>query len=135
MGSLGHEQLEWLEDDLHGRSANTPIVLFAHIPLWTIYPDWGWGTDDSAQALSYLKKFGSVTVLNGHIHQTMQKIEGNITFHTACSTAFPQPKPGEAPSPGPVKVPAEQLRSLLGLTRVDLVRGKHSLAVTDSSLA
>ena len=135
LGSLGSEQLEWLEADVKYLSHSTPIIVFAHIPLWTIYPDWGWGTDDSAQALSHLKKFGSVTVLNGHIHQTMQKVEGNITFHTACSTAFPQPKPGEAPSPGPVKVPAEQLRSLLGLTRVDLVRGKHSLAVTDSSLA
>jgi len=134
LGSLGHEQLEWLEADVKHLSHSTPIIVFAHIPLWTIYPDWGWGTDDSVQALSYLKKFGSVTVLNGHIHQIMQKVEGNITFHTACSTAFPQPKPGEAPSPGPMKVPAEQLRTMLGLTRVDFVRGKHALAVTDSTL-
>src|SRR6202167_4441073 len=98
MGSLGHEQLEWLEDDLKGRSASTPIVLFAHIPLWTIYPDWGWGTDDSEQALSYVKRFGSVTVLNGHIHQIMQKVEGKVSFHTAMSTAFPQPAPGSATS-------------------------------------
>ncbi len=109
MGSLGHEQLEWLEDDLKGRSASTPIVLFAHIPLWTIYPEWGWGTDDSEQALSYVKRFGSVTVLNGHIHQIMQKIEGKVSFHTAMSTAFPQPAPGTAPSAGPMKVPADQL--------------------------
>jgi 3',5'-cyclic-AMP phosphodiesterase len=135
LGSLGAEQLEWLEGDVKHVSHSTPIIVFAHIPLWTIYPDWGWGTDDSAQALAYLKKFGSVTVLNGHIHQIMQKVEGNVTFHTACSTAFPQPKPGEAPSPGPMKVPAEQLRSMLGLTSVDVVRGKHALAVTDSSLA
>jgi Icc protein len=135
LGSLGTEQLEWLESDVKHLSHSTPIIVFAHIPLWTIFPDWGWGTDDSAQALSYLKKFGSVTVLNGHIHQTMQKIEGNVTFHTACSTAFPQPKPGEAPSPGPMKVSAEQLRSMLGLTSVDVVRGKHALAVTDSTLA
>ena len=97
---------------------STPIVVFAHIPLWSVYPEWGWGTDDSAQALAYLKRFGSVTVLNGHIHQIMQKVEGNVTFHTATSTAFPQPHPGEAPSPGPMKVPAEQLRSLLGVTDV-----------------
>jgi 3',5'-cyclic-AMP phosphodiesterase len=135
LGSLGQEQLEWLEDDVKGLAASTPIVVFAHIPLWTIYPDWGWGTDDSAQALSYLKRFGSVTVLNGHIHQTMQKVEGNITFHTATSTAFPQPHPGEAPSAGPMKVPADQLRSLLGLTSVKYVQGKHSLAIVDSSLA
>jgi Icc protein len=134
LGTLGHDQLEWLEEDVKHLKSSTPIVVFAHIPLWTVYPDWGWGTEDSAQALAYLKKFGSVTVLNGHIHQTMQKIEGNVTFHTACSTAFPQPKPGEAPSPGPMKVPAEQLRSLLGITGVNYVRGQHALAVVDSTL-
>jgi 3',5'-cyclic AMP phosphodiesterase CpdA len=134
LGSLGGEQLEWLEKDVKHLSKSTPIVVFAHIPLWTVYPEWGWGTDDSAQALSYLKRFGSVTVLNGHIHQTMQKVEGNITFHTATSTAFPQPKPGEAPSPGPMKVPADQLRTLLGVTDVNYVRHRHALAVTDSNL-
>lgn len=134
LGTLGKDQLEWLEDDVKPLSASTPIIVFAHIPLWTVYPDWGWGTDDSAQALSYLKRFGSVSVLNGHIHQTMQKVEGNVTFHTACSTAFPQPKPGTAPSPGPMKVPAEQLRSVLGITDVSFALKKHALAVTDSSL-
>lgn len=135
LGTLGHEQLEWLEKDVKHLKSSTPIVVFAHVPLWTVYPDWGWGTEDSAEALSYLKKFGSVTVLNGHIHQTMQKVEGNVTFHTAASTAFPQPKPGEAPSPGPMKVPAEQLRSVLGITDVNYVRGQHALAIVDSSLA
>ncbi|HXM01673.1 MAG TPA: metallophosphoesterase, partial [Chthoniobacterales bacterium] len=135
MGSLGHEQLEWLEDDLHGRSASTPIVLFAHIPLWTIYADWGWGTDDSEQALSYVKKFGSVTVLNGHIHQIMQKVEGKVSFHTAMSTAFPQPAPGSAPSAGPMKVPADQLQQVLGVTDVNYVVSGKSLAIVDSPLA
>jgi Icc protein len=134
LGSLGQEQLEWMEKDVKHLSKSTPVVVFAHIPLWSIYPEWGWGTDDSAQALGYLKKFGSVTVLNGHIHQTMQKVEGNITFHTAASTAFPQPKPGEGPSPGPMKVPAEQLRSLLGVRDVNYIPGKHALAVMDSTL-
>jgi hypothetical protein len=135
LGSLGLEQLEWLEKDLKRLKSSTPIVVFAHIPLWSVYPEWGWGTDDSAQALAYLKRFGSVTVLNGHIHQTMQKIEGNVTFHTAASTAFPQPQPGMAPSPGPMKVPAEQLRSVLGITNVMYLPGKQSLAVVDSNLA
>jgi Icc protein len=135
LGLLGNEQLDWLEDDVAGKSSDTPIVVFAHIPLWTVYPDWGWGTDDSAQALSYLKRFGSVTVLNGHIHQTMQKIEGNVTFHTAMSTAFPQPAPGTAESPGPMKVPAEKLRSVLGITDVNYVQGKTALAIIDSPLA
>ena len=134
LGNLGHEQLEWLEKDVAKLKGSTPIVVFAHIPLWSVYPQWGWGTDDSQQALAYLKRFGSVTVLNGHIHQTMQKIEGNITFHTACSTAFPQPHPGEADSPGPMKVPAEKLRGLLGITDVNFVRGKHTLAIVDSTL-
>jgi Icc protein len=134
LGNLGNDQLEWMEKDVKHLSKSTPIVVFAHIPLWSVYPEWGWGTDDGAQALSYLKKFGSVTVLNGHIHQTMQKVEGNVTFHTAASTAFPQPKPGTAPSPGPMKVPAEQLRGLLGVTDVNYVRGHHALAVVDSDL-
>jgi 3',5'-cyclic AMP phosphodiesterase CpdA len=134
MGNLGADQLEWLEDDLKGRSASTPIVLFAHIPLWTIYPDWGWGTEDSAQALSYLKRFGSVTVLNGHIHQIMQKVEGNVTFHTARSTAFPQPAPGQAPSPGPMKVPDEQLRTMLGIANVTFKQNEQRLAIIDSPL-
>ena len=135
LGSLGSEQLEWLERDVKHLKASTPIIVFAHIPLWSIYPDWGWGTDDSAQALGYLKRFGSVSVLNGHIHQVMQKVEGNITFHTALSTAFPQPAPGTAPSPGPMKVPADQLRNMLGIAHVNFVQGKHSLAVVDSPLA
>ena len=134
MGTLGAEQLEWLEKDVVGLSGSTPLVVFAHIPLWAVYPAWGWGTDDSAQALAYLKRFGSVTVLNGHIHQVMQKVEGNITFHTAMSTAFPQPAPGAAPSPGPMKVPAEQLRQLLGIRQVNVVQGKDALAVIDSPL-
>jgi Icc protein len=135
LGTLGREQLEWMASDVRHLKSSTPIVVFAHIPLWSVYPEWGWGTDDSAQALSYLKKFGSVTVLNGHIHQTMQKVEGNVTFHTAASTAFPQPQPGKADSPGPMKVPAEQLKSVLGITDVTSVRGKHALAIVDSSLA
>jgi 3',5'-cyclic AMP phosphodiesterase CpdA len=134
LGVLGHEQLEWLEDDLKARSSSTPIVLFAHVPLWAIFPKWGWGTEDSEQALGYLKRFGSVTVLNGHIHQIIQKVEGNITFHTAMSTAFPQPQPGAAPKPGPLKVPAEKLRSALGVTSVNYVEGKSTLAVVDSPL-
>jgi Icc protein len=136
LGYLGRDQLEWLDKDLKNVSSETPLVVFAHIPLWSVYPDWGWGTDDSAQALSYMKRFGSVTVLNGHIHQTMRKVEGNITFHTALSTAFPQPAPGTpGASPGPMAVPASQLRNLLGITDVNFVRGQRTLAVTDSTLA
>jgi 3',5'-cyclic AMP phosphodiesterase CpdA len=135
MGDLGADQLEWLEGDLKGRSASTPVVVFAHIPLWTIYPEWGWGTDDSAQALSYLKRFGSVTVLNGHIHQIMQKVEGNVTFHTARSTAFPQPAPGTAPSPGPIKdFPPDKLRTVLGIADVAFKQNEQRLAIIDTPL-
>jgi len=134
LGTLGAEQLKWLEDDLKGLSSSTPIVVFAHIPLWAVYPQWGWGTKDSEQALALLRRFGSVSVLNGHIHQTIQKVEGNITFHTAMSTAFPQPAPGSAPSPGPMKVPAEKLRTVLGLTSVNYHEHDHTLAITDVPL-
>ena len=135
LGTLGAEQLSWLQKDLAGRSSSTPIVVFAHIPLWTVYPEWGWGTSDGMTALSYMKRFGSVTVLNGHIHQTMQKVEGDVFYHTAMSTAFPQAKPGTAPSPGPMKVPAEQLGAVLGITHVNYVAGNHTLAVVDSTFS
>jgi 3',5'-cyclic AMP phosphodiesterase CpdA len=135
LGRLGAEQLAWLEDDLRGRSASTPIVIFAHIPLWTVYEAWGWGTDDGLRALSLLARFGSVTVLNGHIHQIVQKVEGRMTFHTARSTAFPQPAPGTAPSPGPMNVPAERLRDYLGLTTVALARVDSPVAIVDATLA
>ncbi|MBX3529850.1 MAG: metallophosphoesterase [Rhizobiaceae bacterium] len=135
MGNLGDAQLAWLADDLRGKSASTPIVVFAHIPLWTVAEEWGWGTQDSARALALLARFGSVTVLNGHIHQLMQKVEGHVTFHTARSTAFPQPAPGTAPSPGPKVVPAGELRKLLGVTDVVYRAGQEKLAITDTALA
>jgi len=134
LGSIGAEQLEWLNKDLSALAASTPVVVFAHIPLWAVYPQWGWATKDSEQALALLKRFGSVTVLNGHIHQVMQKVEGNVTFHSAMSTAFPQPAPGSAASAGPMKVPDGQLRQVLGLTEVNFVAGRHELAVVDSPL-
>ncbi len=135
MGNLGAEQLAWLAGDLKPKSASTPIVVFAHLPLWTVAPEWGWGTQDSADALKLLARFGSVTVLNGHIHQIAQKVEGNMTFHTARSTAFPQPAPGSAPAPGPQLVPADPLRSFLGLSSVRLAHGKQPLAIVDSTRA
>ena len=135
LGALGQDQLAWLQADLKDRSSETPIVVFAHIPLWMVYPEWGWGTDDGAQALTYLKRFGSVTVLNGHIHQTVKKVEGRITFHTAMSTAFPQPEPGKAPKPGPMKVEPGKLNDYLGITDVNYVEGRSSLAVVDTTLS
>jgi 3',5'-cyclic AMP phosphodiesterase CpdA len=134
LGNLGNDQLAWLEDDLKARSASTPIVVFAHIPLWAVYPQWGWGTDDSERVLGLLKRFGSVTVLNGHIHQIIQKVEGNVTFHTARSTAFPQPAPGAAPSPGPMKVDDDKLRSVLGIASINFMPGAQRLAIVDSPL-
>ena len=135
LGNLGAEQLGWLEADLKDKSNSTPIVVFAHIPLQVVYQQWGWGTEDGTQALTLLKRFGSVTVLNGHIHQLVQKVEGNMTFHTAMSTAFPQPAPGSAPSPGPMVVPADKLRSMLGLSSISVVQGNKPLAIIDSTLA
>jgi 3',5'-cyclic AMP phosphodiesterase CpdA len=135
LGILGEDQLAWLEADLAGLAASTPVVVFGHVPLWAVYPQWGWGTQDGQQALGYLRRFGSVTVLNGHIHQIAQKVEGNMTFHTARSTGFPQPAPGQAPAPGPLKnVPAEKLRTMLGLTSVSTIAGRGPLAVVDEAL-
>jgi 3',5'-cyclic AMP phosphodiesterase CpdA len=134
LGTLGHEQLEWVESDLKGRSASTPIVVFAHMPLWTIYEPWGWGTGDSDQLMAYLGRFGSVTVLNGHIHQIVQKVEGHITFHTARSTAYPQPAAGVGSGPGPLKVSAEELPTMLGVSSASVTRHPRSLALTDTTI-
>ena len=134
MGKMGADQLSWLKADLASLSSSTPIVIFAHIPLWMIYPEWGWGTPDAAEALTYFKRFGSVTVLNGHIHQIVQKVEGNVAFHTATSTAFPQPAPGSAPHAGPMVVPAGKLKSVLGITNVQYIAKHSHLAIVDSSL-
>src|SRR5271170_7966349 len=134
LGNLGAEQLAWLEDDLKGKSKSTPVVMFAHIPLWTVYPEWGWGTEDGGRALELVKGFGSVTVLNGHIHQVMQKVEGNVTFHTARSTAFPQPAPGTAPSPGPMKVEDAKLRTMLGIASINFKQNEKQLAIIDTPL-
>jgi len=133
-GYLGDEQLAWVRADLKGRSSSTPIVVFAHMPLWTIYEPWGWRTSDADQLLGELRRFGSVSVLNGHIHQIIQKVEGNISFHTARSTAYPQPSPGEGPGPGPLKVPADQLAQMLGVTSVSLHAHPRSLVLNDTSL-
>jgi Predicted phosphohydrolases len=135
LGTLGNEQIAWLAADLKARSASTPIVVFAHMPLWTIHEPWGWGTGDADQALAMLRRFGSVTVLNGHIHQIVQKVEGNVTFHTARSTAYPQPAVGQAAGPGPLKVPAEQLRKMLGVTTVSIATPRGPLTLTDSTIA
>ena len=136
MTSLGAEQLAWLRKDLAGVSRSTPVVVLAHIPMWTVYAQWGWGTADADQALALLKPYGSVTVLNGHIHQVLQKVEGNVALHTAMSLAYPLPTPGQAGvgEPGPVKVPAGELGKLIGTRELTIVRGKHELAMIDTPL-
>ena len=135
LGALGDDQIAWLKDDLAGRSASQPVVVFAHMPLWTIYEPWGWGTGDADQAFALLKRFGSVTMLNGHIHQIVQKVEGNMTFHTARSTAYPQPTAGNGPGPGPLKVDAALLPKMLGITSIAFARHPAAAALTDSTLA
>ena len=135
LGTLGDDQLAWVAADLKGRSSSTPIVVFAHMPLWTIYEPWGWGTGDADQLMEPLRRFGSVTVLNGHIHQIVQKVEGNMTFHTARSTAYPQPVAGEGAGPAPLKVPADQLPGMLGVTSVSVVKHPSSMLMTDTTLA
>ena len=133
LGAFGEDQLAWLKDDQAARSSSTPVVVFAHMPMWTIQESWGWGTADAEVALGYLRRFGSVTILNGHIHQIVQKVEGNITFHTARSTAYPQPAPGVGNGPGPLKVAPSELPGMLGLTSITLKR--HHLSLADTTLA
>ena len=135
LGILGPEQLAWVAADLKSRSSSTPIVVFAHMPLWTIYEPWGWGTSDADQLMGQLRRFGSVTVLNGHIHQIVQKVEGNVTFHTARSTAYPQPVAGVGAGPGPLKVPADQLPRMLGVTSVSVIGSLGALALADTTIA
>jgi 3',5'-cyclic-AMP phosphodiesterase len=134
LGHLGADQLAWLKNDLAGRSASQPIVVMAHIPLWQIYPKWGWGTEEAAELLAMLRPFGSVTVLNGHIHQIIQKVEGQVAFHTARSTAFPQAAPAPEANPGPLAVPAGRLREVLGTASVRYVPGNARLAIIDTPL-
>lgn len=136
LASLGDDQLAWLKDDLAGVSRETPVVVLAHIPLWTVWEPWGWGTADSAQAMALLRPFGSVTVLNGHIHQVLQKVEGNVALHTAMSLAYPLPTPGQSGigEPGPVTVPATELGKLLGTRRIEVVPARHALALVDTPL-
>jgi 3',5'-cyclic AMP phosphodiesterase CpdA len=134
VGALGEEQIEWLANDVAPLASSTPVVVFGHVPLWAVYPQWGWTTEDAERALASLRRFGSVTVLNGHIHQVLQKVEGHVTFHTAMSTAFPQPAPGSAPAPGSMRIPEAEARRMIGVTEVTYVPGTHPLAVVDSTL-
>jgi hypothetical protein len=136
LAALGDEQLAWLKADLARVPHSTPVVVLAHIPMWTVWEPWGWGTADAAEAIGLLRPFGSVTVLNGHIHQVLQKVEGHVALHTAMSLAYPLPTPGQAGigEPGPLKVPAGELGKRLGTRQLSLVRGRHELALIDTPL-
>lgn len=134
MGHLGQAQLDWIRKDLSGLSSETPIVVFAHVPLFAMYPAWGWSTDDAVQALSMMKRFAAVTCLNGHVHQVMSKVEGNVTFHTALATGYPQPKPGEAPNPGPLTVPSNLLHQAIGIAEARFSTRTGHVAVIDDTL-
>jgi 3',5'-cyclic AMP phosphodiesterase CpdA len=134
LGHLGVDQLEFVEKDVAGLPSDTPIIVFSHIPLFAMYPDWGWGTDDAAQALSNLRRFSSVTCLNGHVHQVFSKTEGNVTFHSGTTTAYPLPAPGDGPAPKPVTLPAGKLHDALGIREVSYTRGQSALALKEKVL-
>ncbi|MET8786447.1 metallophosphoesterase [Streptomyces sp. NPDC004589] len=135
LGHLGNDQVEFVRRDLSGLSSDTPVVIFSHIPLFAMYPRWGWSTDDALKVIALLRRFASVTCLNGHVHQLFTKTEGNITFHSATTTAYPLPKPGRAPAPTPQVVPARQLKDALGIRTVGYRQGDRELAVKDRRLA
>jgi hypothetical protein len=134
LGHLGVEQLEFVAKDVAALSDDTPIIVMSHIPLFAMYPDWGWATDDAAQALSHLRRFSSVTCLNGHVHQLFSKAEGNVTFHCGTTTAYPLPHSGDGPAPKPVTLPAGKLHDALGVREVSYIRGQGALAMKDSAL-
>jgi 3',5'-cyclic AMP phosphodiesterase CpdA len=134
LGHLGVDQLEFVEKDVARLSSDTPIIVFSHIPLFAMYPDWGWGTDDAVQALSYLRRFASVTCLNGHVHQLFSKTEGNVTFYSGTTTAYPLPRPGDGPAPKPVTLPAGKLRDVLGVREVTYTKGETALALKEDRL-
>lgn len=135
MGTLGADQLGWLRRDLAGRSASTPIVILSHFPLWDLYPDWGWGTQDGMAALALLRRFSSVTALNGHVHQVQRKLEGHISFHSARSTAYPQPAPGVGAGPGPLVVPPAELGSAIGFATLQATVVDAPIAITEVTAA
>jgi 3',5'-cyclic AMP phosphodiesterase CpdA len=134
LGHLGTDQLEFVAKDVAPLSSDTPIIVFSHIPLFAMYPTWGWATDDATQALSYLRRFSSVTCLNGHVHQVFSKAEGNVTFYSATTTAYPLPHPGDGPAPKPVTLPAGKLHDALGIREVSYTRGRQALALKESAL-
>lgn len=134
LGHLGADQLEFVRKDVARLSSDTPIIVFSHIPLFAMYPDWGWGTDDATQALSYLRRFASVTCLNGHVHQLFSKTESNVTFYSGTTTAYPLPRPGDGPAPKPVTLPAGKLRDALGIREVTYSRGETTLALKERTL-
>jgi 3',5'-cyclic AMP phosphodiesterase CpdA len=134
LGHLGTDQLDFVQKDVAGLSSDTPIIVFSHIPLFAMYPDWGWGTDDATQALSYLSRFSSVTCLNGHVHQLFSKTEGNVTFYSGTTTAYPLPHPGDGPAPKPVTLPASKLHDALGIREVSYTKGRTALALKEATL-
>ncbi|BBY22619.1 metallophosphoesterase family protein [Mycobacterium stomatepiae] len=134
LGHLGVDQLEFVEKNVAGLSSDTPIIVFSHIPLFAMYPDWGWGTDDATQALSYLRRFASVTCINGHVHQLFSKTEGNVSFYSGTTTAYPLPHPGDGPAPKPITLPAGRLRDALGIREVSYTKGETALALKEQTL-
>ncbi len=134
LGLIGNDQLTWLEQDLRAQKSSTPVVLFTHVPLYALYPQWGWTTEDGAKALAMLRRFDHATVLNGHIHQVVRHQEGTITFASANATAYPQPAPGTAPKPGPLTLPHDALLHAIGYREVELYDDGRAV-IGDTTLA
>jgi 3',5'-cyclic-AMP phosphodiesterase len=136
LGRLGPAQLAFIQKDLAGLSSDTPLVIFSHVPLLAVYPKWGWATQDSTQVLALVKRFSSVTALNGHIHQRITKRVGNVVMHTTNATAYPDAAPGQGPGPLPLVVPAAVLPTRIGLRTVGVPAGDAAmLAIKDQTLA
>lgn len=88
---VGARQREWLQKDLAGYGADTPILVFSHSPLYYYYKPSNFWTEDADQVQAILRRFDSVAVIHGHMHQMLTNRIGNIHFHGMASTAWPWP--------------------------------------------
>jgi 3',5'-cyclic AMP phosphodiesterase CpdA len=99
---FGSAQLAWLRSEVAKVPKTAPLVVFAHRPLFELFPAWEWTTQDGAQAIEILQAHPNVTVFYGHIHQEHEHQTGSITHHAARSLIFPLPAPGSVPKKVPL---------------------------------
>jgi predicted phosphodiesterase len=126
---LGDAQLAWLADDLKKQPKDARIVIFAHRPLFDLYPQWDWATRDGAKAIELLMPYANVTVFYGHIHQEHHQMTGHIAHHSAMSLIFPLPVAGSQPKRSPL--PWDPAQPYRGLGFREVEAEKAGLVITE----